>query len=227
VEFGLNAMSRLSVANEKRSSIKGCGGKGITLAMEVNDIEAVRKNIDPGEIAHFNDHTLDWWDLTGPLKPLHDINPIRLQYIENRIRIAGKSFLDVGCGGGILSESLALAGGHVTGIDMTESALNAAREHIKQTLEENITYRRITVEMLLEETQNHYDNITCMELLEHVPRPSSVVSACAQLLKPGGNMFVATVNRTWTAYLLVIVAAEHLLRIVRKGTPYLWKLCSA
>ena len=175
------------------------------------------RNIDPGEIAHFDDHAVDWWDFTGPLKALHDINPIRLQYIENRIGIAGKAFLDVGCGGGILSESLALSGGYVTGIDMTESALNAAREHNKKT-SKNVTYRRITVEALLEETQNHFDTITCMELLEHVPRPSSVLSACAQLLKPGGNLFVATVNRTWTAYLLVILAAEHLLRIVRKGT---------
>ena len=175
------------------------------------------RNIDPGEIAHFDDHAVDWWDRTGPLKALHDINPIRLQYIENRIGIAGKSFLDVGCGGGILSESLALSGGCVTGIDMTESALDAAREHIQQT-SEKVTYRRITVEALLEETQNHFDSITCMELLEHVPRPSSVLSACAQLLKPGGNMFVATVNRTWTAYLLVILAAEHLLSVVRKGT---------
>jgi 2-polyprenyl-6-hydroxyphenyl methylase/3-demethylubiquinone-9 3-methyltransferase len=175
------------------------------------------RNIDPGEIAHFDDHAVDWWDPKGPLKALHDINPIRLQYIENRIGIAGKSFLDVGCGGGILSESLARSGGYVTGIDMTDSALNAAREHNKKT-SETVTYRRITVEAFLEETPNQFDNITCMELLEHVPRPSSVLKACAQLLKPGGNMFVATVNRTWTAYLLVILAAEHLLSIVRKGT---------
>jgi len=175
------------------------------------------RNIDPGEIAHFDDHAVDWWDFTGPLKALHDINPIRLQYIENRMGIAGKSFLDVGCGGGILSESLALSGGYVTGIDMTDSALNAARAHNEKT-SEKVTYRRITVEALLEETQNHFDSITCMELLEHVPRPSSILSACAQLLKPGGNMFIATVNRTWTAYLLVILAAEHLLGIVRKGT---------
>jgi 2-polyprenyl-6-hydroxyphenyl methylase/3-demethylubiquinone-9 3-methyltransferase len=180
-------------------------------------MNASNRNIDPVEIARFDDHAVDWWDRTGPLKALHDINPIRLQYIENRIGIAGKSFLDVGCGGGILSESLARSGGYVTGIDMTDSALNAARDHIKQT-GEKVTYRRITVEALLEEVQNRYDNITCMELLEHVPRPSSVLSAGAQLLKPGGNMFIATVNRTWTAYLLVILAAERLLSVVRKGT---------
>ena len=175
------------------------------------------KNIDPSEILHFEGHAVDWWNIKGPLKALHDINPIRLQYIEEHTGIAGKTFLDAGCGGGILSESLASAGGHVTGIDMTVSALYAAREHIKKT-NTQVAYRRITVEALSLETPNRYDSITCMELLEHVPQPSSILSACAQLLKPGGNMFIATVNRTWTAYILVILAAEYLLNIVRKGT---------
>jgi 2-polyprenyl-6-hydroxyphenyl methylase/3-demethylubiquinone-9 3-methyltransferase len=175
------------------------------------------RNIDPGEIAHFDRHAVDWWDFKGPLKALHEINPLRLQYIEERSGIAGKTFLDVGCGGGILSESLASSGGYVTGIDMTDSALYAAREHVKKT-NEQVEYRRITVEALSKETPNRYDSITCMELLEHVPHPSSILSACAQLLKPGGNMFIATVNRTWTAYLLVILAAEYLLRVVRRGT---------
>ena len=175
------------------------------------------KNIDPGEILHFDGHAVDWWNFNGPLKALHDINPIRLQYIEEHTGIAGKTFLDVGCGGGILSESLASAGGHVTGIDMTVSALYAAREHLKKT-NTQVVYRRITVEALSVETPNRYDSITCMELLEHVPQPSSILSACAQLLKPGGNMFIATVNRTWTAYFLVILAAEYLLKIVRRGT---------
>ena len=175
------------------------------------------ENIDLNEILHFDGHAVDWWDLKGPLKALHEINPLRLQYIEKHAGIAGKTFLDVGCGGGILSESLASSGGHVTGIDMTDSALYAAREHIMKT-HQQVQYRRITVEALSEETQNRYDSITCMELLEHVPRPASVLSACAQLLKPGGDMFIATINRTWTAYVLVILAAEYLLRIVRKGT---------
>lgn len=175
------------------------------------------RNIDPGEILHFDRHAVDWWDFKGPLKALHEINPLRLQYIEARAGIGGKHFLDVGCGGGILSESLALSGGRVTGIDMTDSALSAARDHIKKTRQQ-VQYRRITVEAHARETRSRYDGITCMELLEHVPRPASVLSACAQLLKPGGDMFIATINRTWTAYVLVILAAEHLLRIVRKGT---------
>ena len=175
------------------------------------------KNIDPSEILHFDGHAVDWWNMNGPLKALHEINPLRLQYIDERAGIAGKTILDVGCGGGILSESLASAGGYVTGIDMTASALCAAREHLKKT-NKQVQYRRVTVEALSKETPIRYDNITCMELLEHVPQPSSILSACAQLLRPGGNMFIATINRTWTAYILVILAAEYLLRIVRKGT---------
>lgn len=175
------------------------------------------RNIDPGEIAHFDRHAVEWWDIKGPLKALHDINPIRLQYIEERVGIANKIFLDVGCGGGILSESLADAGGHVTGIDMTESALQAAREHLKKR-NAQVEYRCTTAEALSRESRGCYDVITCMELLEHVPRPASVLSAGKQLLKPGGDMFIATLNRTWTAYALVILAAEHLLKIVRKGT---------
>lgn len=175
------------------------------------------KNIDPGEILHFDRHAVDWWDFKGPLKALHEINPLRLRYIEERAGIGGKKFLDVGCGGGILSESLALCGGHVTGIDMTDSALSAAQEHGKK-INQQVQYRRITVEAHARETRSRYDGITCMELLEHVPRPSSVLGACAQLLKPGGDMFIATINRTWTAYVLVILAAEYLLRVVRKGT---------
>jgi len=175
------------------------------------------KNIDPGEILHFEGHAVDWWNMDGPLKALHEINPLRLQYIEKRAGIVGKTILDVGCGGGILSESLASAGAYVTGIDMTTSALYAAREHMKKT-NKSVQYRRITVEALSKEAPGCYDNITCMELLEHVPQPSSILGACAQLLKPGGNVFIATINRTWTAYMLVILAAEYLLRIVRKGT---------
>lgn len=175
------------------------------------------ENIDRSEILHFDRHAVEWWDLKGPLKALHDINPLRLQYIEKHAGIAGKTFLDVGCGGGILSESLSSSGGHVTGIDMTDSALRAARGHLKKT-NKLVQYRRTTVETLSKESQNRYDSITCMELLEHVPRPSSVLSACAQLLKPGGDLFIATINRTWIAYGLVILTAEYLLKIVRKGT---------
>jgi len=177
----------------------------------------IRKNIDPGEIAHFHGHAVDWWDRQGPLKALHDINTIRLHYINSRSGIAGKSILDVGCGGGILSEALAAAGGYVTGIDMTASALEAAREHLKAR-PFHVDYQCMTVETLAKKAERHFDLITCMELLEHVPRPASVLEACAKLLESSGDVFLATVNRTWTAYVLVILAAEYLLKIVRKGT---------
>jgi 2-polyprenyl-6-hydroxyphenyl methylase/3-demethylubiquinone-9 3-methyltransferase len=177
----------------------------------------LHKNIDPGEIRHFDRHAVDWWDPKGPLKALHDINPVRLQYIEDRVGIEGNSFLDIGCGGGILTESLALAGGCVTGIDMTDSALLVAREHLRKT-NLKIEYRRLTAEDLSREAGKPYDVITCMELLEHVPRPASVLDACKRLLKPGGDLFIATLNRTWTAYVSAILAAEYVLKIVRKGT---------
>ena len=174
-------------------------------------------NIDPEELAHFDQQADDWWDRKGPLKALHDINPLRIRYIQERSGIEGKKFLDVGCGGGILSEALAEAGAHVTGIDMTESALNAARQHM-QTNALHIEYRQSTVEALAQKAGNYFDAATCMELLEHVPRPGSILQACAQLVKPGGDIYLATVNRTWTAYVLVIFAAENILKIIRKGT---------
>jgi len=174
-------------------------------------------NIDPDQIFHFEQHAQDWWDRQGPLKALHDINPLRLQYIETRSGIVGKSILDVGCGGGLLSESLALAGGHVTGIDMSAAALRAAQEHA-DAMGVEITYRRMTAEILAGQRPGAFDMVTCMELLEHVPQPDSILNACHLLLKPGGHVFLATVNRTWTAYMLVILAAEYLLKIVRQGT---------
>ncbi len=180
-------------------------------------------NIDPGELDRFDQQADDWWDLKGPLKALHDINPIRIRYIQERSGIEGKTFVDVGCGGGILSEALAVAGAQVTGIDMTDSALQVARRHM-QTSRLQIDYRRATAEALAHEMPNCFDVATCMELLEHVPRPASVLNACAKLVKPGGDIFLATVNRTWTAYALVVLMAENILRIVRKGTHTYAKL---
>jgi len=174
-------------------------------------------NIDPDQILHFEQHALDWWDRQGPLKALHDINPVRLQYVESRSGIVDKSILDVGCGGGLLSEALAINGGRVMGIDMSTAALRAAREHAEMT-DVDISYHRMTAEVLAAKRPASFDIITCMELLEHVPRPASILNACHMLLKPGGHVFLATVNRTWTAYVLVILAAEHLLKIVRRGT---------
>lgn len=180
-------------------------------------------NIDPGELDRFDQQAGDWWDLKGPLKALHDINPIRIRYIHKRSGIEGKTFVDVGCGGGILSEALTVAGAQVTGIDMTDSALQVARRHM-QTSRLHIDYRRATAEALAHEMPNRFDVATCMELLEHVPRPASVLNACAKLVKPGGDIFLATVNRTWTAYALVVLMAENILRIVRKGTHTYAKL---
>jgi len=174
-------------------------------------------NIDDGEIAHFEDHAADWWQAKGPLKALHDINPLRLGYIQTRCGIPGKTFLDVGCGGGILAEALAAAGGVVTGIDVAPSALASARAHMRQR-GLDIEYRRMTVEAMARGGKRRFDAVTCVELLEHVPRPASIVRACAAVVKPGGDVFFATVNRTWTAYVLVLLAAERLLKIVRKGT---------
>lgn len=174
-------------------------------------------NIDSDEITRFSAMAAIWWDRNGEFKALHDINPVRLAYVGDRIDLAGKTFLDVGCGGGLLSEALAMHGARVTGIDMAEASLAVARAHMRQS-RLSIDYRRITAEALARELPGQFDGIVCMELLEHVPRPDSVVEACSRLVKPGGDLFFATVNRTWLSYLLVILASEYLLGIVRKGT---------
>jgi 2-polyprenyl-6-hydroxyphenyl methylase / 3-demethylubiquinone-9 3-methyltransferase len=181
------------------------------------------ENIDSGEIARFSAMADIWWDRNGEFKALHDINPVRLAYIRERAELEGKAVLDVGCGGGLLSEALAAAGARVTGIDMADASLAVARSHM-QTSGLSIDYRRITAEVLAEREPGGYDVAVCMELLEHVPRPASIVAACARLVKPGGNIFFATVNRTWLSRLLVILTAEYVLGIVRKGTHEYKKL---
>jgi 2-polyprenyl-6-hydroxyphenyl methylase / 3-demethylubiquinone-9 3-methyltransferase len=180
-------------------------------------------NIDAGEISRFSAMADVWWDAKGELKALHDINPVRLAYVVDRSAITGKQVLDVGCGGGLLSEALAAAGARVTAIDMADASLAVARDHMhKSGLA--IDYRRITVEDLAEAAAERFDVVTCMELLEHVPRPASILAACGRLLKPGGDVFFATVNRTLIAWLLVIVASEYVLGIVKKGTHTYRKL---
>ncbi len=180
------------------------------------------QNIDPQEIAKFSELALHWWDPQGELKTLHELNPLRLGYIQARAELAGKKILDVGCGGGILAESLALQGAQVTGIDMSEGALKAAKLHRLETLEQSpeiqLHYQRITVEKMAEEHPASYDLVTCMELLEHVPDPASVIQACASLLKPGGQIFFSTLNRTFKAYLFAIIGAEYILRLLPKNT---------
>ena len=174
-------------------------------------------NVDRNEIAKFEALANRWWDPHSEFKPLHDINPLRLNYIDDRARLPGKKVLDVGCGGGILSEGMSQRGAHVTGIDMGEAPLSVARLH---SLESGIKvdYRRITIEELADQEAGQYDVVTCMEMLEHVPSPGSVVAACARLLKPGGHAFFSTLNRNPKSFLFAIVGAEYVLQLLPKGT---------
>ena len=161
-------------------------------------------NIDAGEIARFSAMADIWWDRNGEFKALHDINPVRLAYVRDRTVLYQKKVLDVGCGGGLLSEALAASGGRVTGIDMAAASLAVARRHM-QTSGLSIDYRQTLAEALAEESPGQYDVVVCMELLEHVPRPASILDACARLVRPGGDLFFATVNRTW----LILAAGDR------------------
>ena len=175
-------------------------------------------NVDSQEIAKFEAIASNWWDPHGDFKPLHLMNPLRLEWISDHCEgLFGKQVLDVGCGGGILSESMAKQGAQVLGIDMGHEPLQVARLH---ALEQNVKldYQRITVEELAEQRPASFDVVTCMEMLEHVPDPASIVRACAKLAKPGGKLFFSTINRTKQSWLLMILAAEQVLKIVPKGT---------
>lgn len=175
-------------------------------------------NVDSQEIAKFEAVAEHWWDLEGEFRPLHLMNPLRLEWISDHCDgLFGKKVLDVGCGGGILSESIAKQGAQVLGIDMGKEPLQVARLH---ALEQGVSleYRQIPVEQLAEEQPESFDVVTCMEMLEHVPDPASIVLACARLVKPGGKLFFSTINKTKQSWLLMILAAEHMLKIVPKGT---------
>ena len=174
-------------------------------------------NVDPQELEKFNDLAHRWWDPGAEFKPLHDINPLRLDYIDQLAGLNSKAVLDVGCGGGILSESMAVRGAHVTGIDLGEKALKVARLHLLETGNE-VDYREIAVEELAREQPRHYDIITCMEFLEHVPIPASTVQACAELVKTGGHVFFSTINRDLKSYLFAVIGAEYVLRLLPRGT---------
>jgi len=174
-------------------------------------------NVDPAEIAKFEELANRWWDTQGEFKPLHEINPLRLQYIDQRTGLAGKKVLDVGCGGGILAESMARCGADVLGIDMGKAPLTVAKLHAMEA-EIELHYRQVTVEELAEEHAGHYDAVTCMEMLEHVPDPGSIIKACHKLVKPGGDVFMSTINRNPKAFMFAVVGAEYLLQMLPKGT---------
>ncbi len=174
-------------------------------------------NIDEDEIRKFEAQTPQWWDKTGEFKGLHDINPLRLSYIDKRSPLAEKSVLDVGCGGGLLAEGMAEIGARVTGIDAGKAPLIVASQHALDS-GLDIVYRKVTAEELAETEAGAFDVVTCMELLEHVPNPPSVVKACSRLVRPGGDVFFATLNRNWVSFLLAIIAAEYILGIVKRGT---------
>jgi 2-polyprenyl-6-hydroxyphenyl methylase/3-demethylubiquinone-9 3-methyltransferase len=175
-------------------------------------------NADPGELAKFSALAHRWWDPTSDFKPLHDINPLRLDYIEQQCGgLRGKKVLDVGCGGGILAEAMATAGASVTGIDLSEKALAVAKLHQLES-GSAVEYRLIAAETIAQQQPAEFDVVTCMELLEHVPEPSSTVAACARLAKPGGKVFCSTINRNPKAYVLAIIGAEYILGLLPRGT---------
>lgn len=179
------------------------------------------RNVDDQEIRKFEELAHRWWDPQSEFKPLHDINPLRLNYIDQRSPVAGKKVLDVGCGGGLLSEGMAVRGAQVTGIDMGEAPLSVARLHSLET-GVSVDYRRVMVEELAQEQPGSFDIVTCLEMLEHVPDPSSVIRACATLVKPGGHLYFSTINRNPKSFLFAIVGAEYVLRMLPRGT-HEWK----
>lgn len=174
-------------------------------------------NADPAELDKFGELAHRWWDPNSEFKPLHEINPLRLDWIDQNIGLAGKRVLDVGCGGGLLSEGMAARGAEVTGIDLSEKPLGVAKLHLLET-GQKVDYRKIAVEQLAEEMPGAFDAVTCLEMLEHVPNPSSVVSACARLVKPGGQVFFSTLNRNPKSYLFAVIGAEYILNMLPKGT---------
>ena len=177
-----------------------------------------QSNVDAAEVAKFSELAHRWWDQESEFKPLHQINPLRLSWIQETASLAGKRVLDVGCGGGILSDAMARAGANVLGIDMSAKALGVAQLHALEVQTQNIAFREITAEDLADEQPGQFDVVTCMEMLEHVPDPASVVKACAKLVKPGGHVFFSTINRNPKAFMLAIVGAEYVLGMLPKGT---------
>jgi 2-polyprenyl-6-hydroxyphenyl methylase/3-demethylubiquinone-9 3-methyltransferase len=175
-------------------------------------------NVDAQELAKFSELAHRWWDTESEFRPLHQINPLRLDWIDERVALRGKAVLDVGCGGGVLAESMARRGAQVTGIDLAAKPLGVARLHALESGVDNVQYREIATEALAAERPAAFDVVTCMEMLEHVPEPASVVQACATLAKPGGWVFFSTFNRNPKAFAFAIVGAEYVLRLLPRGT---------
>ena len=181
-------------------------------------------NADPQELAKFSELAHRWWDRESEFRPLHEINPLRLEWINSGSPLKGKNVLDVGCGGGILSDAMARMGATVLGIDLSTKALKVAQLHALEAHTPSVTYREVAVEVLAAEQPAQFDVVTCMEMLEHVPDPSSVVRACAGLVKPGGAVYFSTINRNLKSFLMAILGAEYVLKLLPKGTHEYAKL---
>ena len=183
----------------------------------MNTIHTTSSNVDPSELAKFGALAARWWDPHGEFKPLHDINPLRLKWIDKKMGLAGKRVIDIGCGGGILAESMAATGADVTGIDLSEKPLNVAKLHLLES-GQSVDYQMISAEDIAQRQPESFDCVTCMEMLEHVPDPLSTVRAAAALAMPGGWVFFSTLNRNPKSFLLAIIGAEYVLNLLPKGT---------
>lgn len=175
-------------------------------------------NVDPAELAKFSELAHRWWDRESEFRPLHEINPLRLGWIDSISPLAGQKVLDVGCGGGILSDAMARKGADVLGIDLASKSLKVAQLHALEAQTPRVHYREVSAEALAQEQPSSFDTVTCMEMLEHVPDPASIVAACAQMVRPGGWVFFSTINRNAKAYAFAILGAEYLLRLLPRGT---------
>ena len=210
--FGLGALPEFRVR-----ALLGCA-QPFTASVRVHRYHHRMTNVDPQELAKFSELAHRWWDTESEFRPLHQINPLRLDWIGQHVKLQGARVLDIGCGGGILSDSMARRGASVLGIDLAPKPLKVAQLHALEAGTENIEYREIAAEALAAEAPGTFDAVTCMEMLEHVPNPSSIVQACATLVKPGGWVFFSTINRNAKAFLFAIVGAEHVLQLLPKGT---------